>query len=107
VELIWVQFLLQELRVTLQLPSILWYDNIDVTFLASNRMFHAYTKHVEIDYHFMRERVISKQLIMQFLCYKDQIVDIMNKALTAPRFGCLKNKLTFAPAPSTCGGAVK
>jgi hypothetical protein len=57
--------------------------------------------------YFMRERVISKQLLMQFLCSKDQIVDIMNKALTAPRFGCLKNKLTFAPAPSTCGGAVK
>jgi hypothetical protein len=73
--------------------------------IYENNKFKRYLYLMKIgEKYFMRERVISKQLLMQFLCSKDQIVDIMNKALTAPRFGCLKNKLTFAPAPSTCGG---
>jgi hypothetical protein len=67
-------------------------------------MLHAYTKHVEIDYHFVRERVASHQLLIRFLCSKDHILNIMTKPLTEPRFDLLQLKLTVNPAPSTCGG---
>jgi histone deacetylase 1/2 len=56
-ELIWVQSLLKELGVSQPCPPVLWCDNIGVTYLSSNPVFHARMKHIEVDYHFVRERV--------------------------------------------------
>jgi histone deacetylase 1/2 len=61
-ELIWVQSLLQELRISQARPPVLWCDNIGATYLSSNPVFHARTKHIEVDFHFVRERVNQKQL---------------------------------------------
>jgi hypothetical protein len=94
-ELVWMQYILQELQVTISSPPVIWCDNIGASYLASNLMFHARTKYIEIDYHFVREHVISGQLLLQFLSSKDQISDIMTNALTTSRFGHLTNKLTY------------
>jgi hypothetical protein len=102
-ELIWLQYLLAELKVSLTSPPVLWCDNIGATFLASNPMFHARTKHVEIDYHFVRERVANKMLQIRFLTSKDQLADIFTKPLASPRFILLTSKLTVCA--SACGGA--
>ncbi|KAJ4771019.1 Gag/pol [Rhynchospora pubera] len=105
-ELVWLQFLLHELHISCPSSPILWCDNIGATFLASNPMFHARTKHVEIDYHFIREKVQSKELEIKFICSKDQIADIMTKPLTTPRFLLLRDKLTVTSVPFACEGAV-
>jgi Reverse transcriptase (RNA-dependent DNA polymerase)/gag-polypeptide of LTR copia-type/GAG-pre-integrase domain len=99
-ELIWLQYLLTELHIDIFLPPILWCDNIGATFLASNPMFHARTKHVEIDYHFIRERAQANQLIIRFICSKDQTADVLTKPLPSPRFLQLRDKLTVALPPS-------
>ena len=50
--------------------------------MTVNRVMHAKTKHVEMDYHFVREKVARGQLVNQFVRSKDQLADIHTKALT-------------------------
>lgn len=66
-------------------------------------MFNARTKHVELDFHFIRERVVSQQLKIQFLSSKDQIGDILTKGLST-RFLLLCDKLTVTFAPISLRG---
>ncbi|GKC78699.1 retrovirus-related pol polyprotein from transposon TNT 1-94 [Tanacetum coccineum] len=56
-ELTWLQALLNELGIRSSSTPILWCDNLGVTYLSANPIFHALTKHVEIDYHFIQENV--------------------------------------------------
>nr|XP_020195890.1 uncharacterized mitochondrial protein AtMg00810-like [Aegilops tauschii subsp. strangulata] len=86
-KLIWIESLLRELGVAQPHPSVLWCDNIGAAFLSSNPVFHARTKHIEIDYHFVRERVAQKLLQVRFISSKDQLADIFTKLYLLP---CLR-----------------
>lgn len=52
-ELIWIQSLLKELDILLHQPPVLWCGNVGATYLTTNRVFYARTKHVEVDFHFV------------------------------------------------------
>jgi histone deacetylase 1/2 len=56
-ELIWIQALLREIGLVMRRPPSLWCDNIGATYLSVNPVFHARTKHIKIDYHFVRNRL--------------------------------------------------
>jgi hypothetical protein len=56
-EIMWVQKLLQELGVPHSPVTRLWCDNLGAKYLSANPAFHARTKHIEIDFHFVRECV--------------------------------------------------
>ncbi|KAF5459136.1 hypothetical protein F2P56_023116 [Juglans regia] len=53
VDLYWLRMLLKELAIQLPSTPTIWCDNIGAIALASNPVFHARTKHVEVDYHFI------------------------------------------------------
>ncbi|XP_019175670.1 PREDICTED: uncharacterized protein LOC109170993 [Ipomoea nil] len=82
-EVTWLVSLLRELGISLAVPPILWCDNLGATYLCSNPIFHARTKHVEIDYHFVRDKVAQKELQVSFISTKDQLADVSTKALPA------------------------
>lgn len=85
-EIIWIHVLLRELGITQPGPPNLWCDNIGATYLTANPIFHRRMKHVEVDYHFVRERVASQQLEVRIISSKDQVADIMTKPLPGPAF---------------------
>lgn len=75
-------------------------DNQSFLQLARNPIFHSRTKHVEIDFHFVREKVASKDLQLQFVSSVQQPVDLLMKPLSANRLSFWRYKLmpssTFA-----------
>jgi Reverse transcriptase (RNA-dependent DNA polymerase) len=96
-ELTWISSLLQELQFPMTQAPTLWCDNLGATFLASNPVYHARTKHIELDYHFVREKIENKQLQVKFICSADQIGDFFTKALGRTRFQLLRTKLHVFP----------
>ena len=84
-EIIWVQSMLKELGVKTTRAPCLWCDNLGATYLSANPVFHARTKHIEIDFHFVRERVAQKQLDIRFVHSRDQVADGFTKV-----FACTK-----------------
>jgi histone deacetylase 1/2 len=103
-ELIWVQGLLRELGIRQGNPPVLWCDNIGATYLSSNPVFHARTKHIEVDFHFVRERVARKLLSIKFISSKDQLADIFTKALPLPLFHACRRNLNLVDQVEIEGG---
>jgi hypothetical protein len=62
-------------------PVVIYCDNINSILLANNPVYHARTKHIEVHYHFIKEKVLAKEIDLIHVSTKDQIVDIFTKAL--------------------------
>ncbi|XP_019163408.1 PREDICTED: uncharacterized protein LOC109159728 [Ipomoea nil] len=76
VEVIWILSLLREINVPgIPVPK-LWCDNLGATYMCASPIFHARNKHVEIDYHFVRDRVASGDIQVNFNSTKDQLANI-------------------------------
>jgi hypothetical protein len=85
-EVIWVQTIMTDVGICQSKTPCLWCDNLGSTYMTANPVFHARTKDIEIDYHFDRERVASKQLTIRIIASEDQIVDGFTKALPVRKF---------------------
>jgi histone deacetylase 1/2 len=82
-EATWIQSVLRELGVHQPpRPPVLWCDNLGATYLSANPVFHARTKHIEIDFHFVREKVALGALHVRFIASADQIADVFAKPVT-------------------------
>jgi len=98
-ELLWVRALLLDLGIGLSSTPTLWCDNIGATYMSVNLVFHARTKHVEIDFHFVRDRVADKSLNIRFIPSSDQLADVLTKPLVSNRFQLLCSKLNVSSPP--------
>lgn len=95
-EIIWFQSLLRELGIAQGQTPVLWCDNLGATYLSANPVFHARTKHIEVDFHFVRERVAQKDLQIRFVSTHDQLADGLTKPINAQQLRRLCNDLNLA-----------
>ena len=100
-EAIWVESLLKELGVSQQRVPVLWCDNLGATYLTANPVFHARTKHTEIDFHFVRERVASGALEVRFISSNDQLADVFTKPATRQMLDRFSTNLNLVQSRSS------
>ncbi len=62
-------------------PIVIYCDNISSILLANNPVYHARTKHIEVHYHFIREKVLAKEIDLIHVSIEDQVANIFTKAL--------------------------
>jgi hypothetical protein len=86
---------------------MLWSDNISAFALASNPVFHARTKHIEVDYHFVREKVLNRDILLKFISTQDQVAYLFTKGHSYAQFLLLKSKLLVVPIPINLRGVLK
>jgi hypothetical protein len=84
-KVMWVQTILCELSIPCPRNARLWCDNMGVKYLSSNPIFHGRMKHVEVDYHFIQDRVAKKLSDVRFISTSDQVTDGFMKALSQER----------------------
>ena len=105
-KLLWLQSLLRELGFFLPHPPIHWCDNIGATYLTTNPAFRAFTKHIEIDFHFVRDCVATRCLTVRYRSTKDQVADIFTKPLISHHFELLRDKLNVHSTPFRLRGRI-
>lgn len=67
--------------------------------MTVNPVFHGRSKHIELDYHYVREKVALGTLITRFIPSKHQLADIFTKPLPKAQYSLLRSKLGLWPHP--------
>lgn len=65
------------------------------------------TKHIEVDYHFVREKVLNQDIAIKFISTQDEIADVFTKGLSSAGFLFLKSKLLVLASPISLRRDVK
>ena len=92
-EFIWIHQLLCEVGINNSLPMKLWCDNQAALHIASNPVFHERTKHIEIDCHFVREKIQQNLISTSHVRTGEQLADIFTKPLNGPRIDYICGKM--------------
>lgn len=105
-DIIWITHLLRELYVLPSGSPTLVFDNRSALFLSQNPISHKRAKHIDIDYHFVRELVLSGKLHTRYVSTHLQVADIFTKSLPGPLFEDFRTKLRVGLPPPSLGGGV-
>ncbi|KAK1608823.1 hypothetical protein QYE76_032496 [Lolium multiflorum] len=104
-ETVWLRQLLVELHQAPSRATIVYCDNLSATYMSTNPVQHQRTKHVEIDLHFVRDRVALGEARILHVPTSSQYADIFTKGLPTSIFHEFRTSLNVVPSPvSTAGG---
>ncbi|KAG7560507.1 Retrotransposon gag domain [Arabidopsis thaliana x Arabidopsis arenosa] len=92
-ELVWLTNFLQELKVKLSKPTLLFCDNTAAIHIANNPVFHERTKHIEKDCHSVRERLLAGLFQLFHVPTDLQLADPFTKPLYPAPFHRLFGKM--------------
>lgn len=98
-EIIWLWRLLREFGVFLNGPTPLHADNTSAIGIAKNTIFHERTKHIEVECHFIRQRVVKGTIQLPHVSSEHQLADLFPKAMPKSSHDYLSSKLLLLPNP--------
>lgn len=95
-DIMWLRLLLSELHIKTTHTPVIHCDNLSTVLLAANQVLHyCRTKHMEIDFYFVRDQIIAKKVHDHLIPAAEQIADTLTKAVSNPLFLSL--------GPNLCG----
>jgi len=100
----WIRNLLLELHCPITTATLVYCDNVSPVYLSGNPVQHQRTKHIEMDIHFVREKVARGQVRVLHVpsCY--QIADIFTKGLPLELFHDFRDSLNIRLPPASTTG---
>jgi hypothetical protein len=107
-ECIWLRQLLGELHCGISKATVVYCDNVSAVYMSSNPIHHKRTKHIELDIHFVRERVQLGDLRVLHVPTAEQFADVMTKGLPTATCEAFRSSLCVVPTtPQTAGGVLR
>ena len=103
-ECCWLRQLLQELHRPLRSATLVYCDNVSAIYMSSNPVQHRRTKHIEIDIHFVRERVSLGEVRVLHVPSSLQFADVMTKGLPTQLFLDFRSSLCVREPPAATAG---
>ncbi|XP_071704910.1 uncharacterized mitochondrial protein AtMg00810-like [Rutidosis leptorrhynchoides] len=100
----WIRNLLLELHRPVHKATLVYCDNVSAIFLSSNPIQHQRTKHIELDIHFVREKVARGQVRILHVPFRYQIADIFTKGLPHLLFDDFRDSLNVREPPASTTG---
>ncbi|PKU64675.1 Retrovirus-related Pol polyprotein from transposon TNT 1-94 [Dendrobium catenatum] len=94
-DVIWIQRLLADFQLPPTTPTPLYCNNTSAMAIAHHPVFHARTKHIEIDYHFIRHHITNGEIVLHHIYSEEQPADLLIKPLPSSRFQDLRDKLSI------------
>ncbi|KAG5075691.1 hypothetical protein JHK82_057030 [Glycine max] len=94
-ELKWLKGLLHGLGISHSQPMRLHCDNQVTFYIVKNPIFHEHTKHIEVDYHFIRDEYLTSNIAPTYVPTHAQLVDIFTKTFGPTQFTSLLCKLVI------------
>ncbi len=85
---------------------VIYCDNIS-SILVNNLVYYVRTKHIEVHYHFIREKVLAKEIDLIHVNTEDQVVDIFTKALGTDKFKMFRKMLGVLEVDLSLRGSVE
>ena len=106
-EISWLQSLFSELNIAKLPTPVLWCDNQSAGELARNPVFHSKSKHIELDVHYVRDKVLEKELEVRYIPTEEQVADVLTKPLSFSKFSFFRSKFNVVSRPLSLRGDVK
>lgn len=106
-ELAWLSRLLTEFEVPNITPIPVKCDNMAAIYIAKNPVFHERTKHIEVDCHFVREKLQDGLISLSHISTKDQPADVFTKSLYGADHLHAISKLGLLTCPPACRGLLE
>ncbi|WVZ79892.1 hypothetical protein U9M48_027417 [Paspalum notatum var. saurae] len=100
----WLRQLLQELHQPLQRATLVYCDNVSAVYLSTNPVQHQRTKHIEIDLHFVRERVATGAVRVLHVPTTSQFADLFTKGLPTTVFQEFRSSMNVRPTDAPAAG---
>ncbi|XP_011010893.1 PREDICTED: uncharacterized protein LOC105115645 [Populus euphratica] len=97
---VWLTQLLRDLQVPLPSPPYILCDNQSAIFMAINHVTRPQSKHIIIDYHFIRELIANGSVKIGFVPSHLQLADSLIEGVTKPQFFLFRSKLSVLPSPT-------
>ena len=92
-ELLWLKILLNDLRIEWTTPIKLYCNNKSAINIVHNPVQHNWIKHVEVDKHFIKEKLDSGLICTSYISSHDQLANILTKGLLATVFKRMNSKI--------------